>query len=222
MNSCLNFLEKLTANNNREWFDAHRNEYEKAKKTFESVTDKLISGIQTFDPSIGAVKAKDCMFRIYRDTRFSHDKTPYKINMGTYMARGGRKSIYAGYYLHLEPGGKSFAGGGIYMPPGESLKLIRQEIFYNVDEFKKILSAKDFVKIYKGLDTLGDELKKAPQGYDPGWPDIELLKYKSYIVGKYMTDEEISSKDILEKVLPAYKALQPLVAFVNRALEIPG
>ncbi|MHC1708551.1 MAG: DUF2461 domain-containing protein [Bacteroidales bacterium] len=221
MQTCLDFLKDLSQNNNREWFDANRNQYEKAKKIFEGITDKLLTGIKVIDPTIGAVKAKDCTFRIFRDTRFSHDKTPYKTNMGSFMARGGRKSIYAGYYLHLEPGGKSFAGGGIYMPPADSLKLVRQEIFYNVDEFKKILNHKDFKKIYNGLDSMGDELKKAPQGYDPAWPDINLLKYKSYVVGKYMSDEELSSNNALEGILPAFKSLQPLVSFINRALEIP-
>lgn len=221
MNTSIEFLRELSKNNTREWFDANRNRYEIAKKTFESFTDEIISEVRHFDSTIGTLKAKDCAFRIFRDTRFSKDKTPYKINMGAFIARGGRKSVYAGYYLHLEPDGKSFAGGGIYMPPAESLKLVRQEIFYNVGEFKKIINDKGFLKSFSGLDTMGDELKKAPQGYDPNWPDINLLKYKNYVVGRYMSDAEITGSNAKKLIIQAFTSLQPLNSFINRALEIP-
>ncbi len=218
MNDIINFLSELSANNNREWFDSQREWYQQCRKTFEAFTDELIAGIQHFDPGIGPLKAKDCVFRIFRDTRFSNDKTPYKANMGAFISRGGRKSPYSGYYIHLEPEGKSFAGGGLYMPPSENLKKVRQEIFYNIDEFKAILQAKDFKKHFDTLDKMGDELKKAPQGYPPEWPDIDLLKLKHYVVGEYLKDKEMSSGKVKETALAAFKAMHPLVAFTNRAL----
>ncbi|MCX6271286.1 MAG: DUF2461 domain-containing protein [Bacteroidetes bacterium] len=221
MKEIIKFLTELGKNNNREWFDANRDRYLQCKKTFEDLCDLVIAGIQQSDPTLGPLKAKDCTFRIFRDTRFSNDKTPYKLNMGCYLARGGRKSIYAGYYLHLEPGGKSFAGGGLYMPPAENLKLVRQEIFYNVEEFKKILKAKDFVKTFTSLDLMGDELKKAPQGFPPEWPDINLLKFKHFVVGKYYSDEELNNDKLKDLYISNFKAMQPMVAFINRALEIP-
>jgi uncharacterized protein (TIGR02453 family) len=221
MQSCINFIGNLAKNNNREWFEANRKHYEAAKKSLELVTDDLISEIRHFDPSLGILKAKECTFRIFRDIRFSHDKTPYKTNMGTYIARGGIKSIYAGYYLHLQPGDQSFASGGIYMPPGDNLKAIRQEIFYNVDEFKKILNHKDFKQAFKGLDFMGDEIKKAPQGYDPAWPDINLLKFKNYFASSPIKDSDFNSKIAREKIVTAFIAVRPLVAFINRALGIP-
>lgn len=221
MKEILNFLNELSRNNTREWFDVHRDDYQKAKAAFEKLTDELIAEVLRFDPSIGPLKAKDCTFRIFRDTRFANDKTPYKINMGTFIARGGRKSPYSGYYLHLEPDGKSFAGGGLYMPPSENLKKVRQEIFYNIDAFKAILQEKNFKKTFGGLDLMGDELKKAPQGFPPDWPDIDLLKRKHIVVGKYFKDEELDKKKTKEVIIDAFKAMRPLSAFVNQALEIP-
>ncbi len=217
----IQFLTQLSSNNNREWFDRNRTWYESNRKMLEALTDSLITGVRSFDTTIGSPKSKDCVFRIFRDTRFSNDKTPYKTNMGTFIARGGRKSTFAGYYLHLEPGGKSFAGGGLYMPPSDKLKMVREEIYYHVDEFKKILKAKSFVSHFKELDLVGDELKKAPQGYDPSWPDINLLKFKHYIVGEYFTDPSLADSKIKEYFIEVYQAMHPLVRFINRALEIP-
>ncbi|HRY31695.1 MAG TPA: DUF2461 domain-containing protein [Bacteroidales bacterium] len=218
MKDILSFLSGLSANNNRDWFDSHRDLYQQCRKNFESFTEELIAGIQHFDPGIGAIKAKDCVFRIFRDTRFSNDKTPYKTNMGAFIARGGRKSPYSGYYIHLEPEGKSFAGGGLYMPPSESLKKVRQEIFYNINEFKAILQDKEFRRHFDTLDKMGDELKKAPQGYPPDWPDIELLKLKHYVVGEYLKDGDLTNDKFKDKALASFKAMHPLVSFTNRAL----
>jgi uncharacterized protein (TIGR02453 family) len=122
MKHILDFLKDLSSNNTREWFEMNKPVYNKVKADFENFVNEIIAEIQRFDPSLGSLQAKDCTFRIYRDVRFSHDKSPYKTNIGAFMAKGGRKSAGSGYYLHIEPG-KSFVGGGIICP---ALKCLRR------------------------------------------------------------------------------------------------
>src|SRR4051812_13218438 len=110
------FIEKLAKNNNKPWFDEHRNDYAAAKEDFESLVAEVLNGLAANEPAFKEQKAKDCIFRIFRDVRFSKDKTPYKAHFGAFFSKGGRKFPGAGYYLHLEPGGKSFAGGGLWVP----------------------------------------------------------------------------------------------------------
>lgn len=120
--STLQFLKSLSKNNNKLWLDAHRNQYLEAKTDFENFVAILIKETVRFDSDVKDLQVKDCVFRLNRDIRFSKDKTPYKTNMGASINRGGKKSIYAGYYFHVEPGGKSFAGGGLWMPMAGELK----------------------------------------------------------------------------------------------------
>jgi uncharacterized protein (TIGR02453 family) len=132
----LEFLSDLTDNNQREWFEANKKRYEAAKKDVAALVGELISGITSFDGNLAGLEAKDTLFRIFRDVRFSHDKSPYKNNMGAWMARGGRKSLFAGYYLHIEAGDKSFLAGGSYMPEAPVLKAIREAVDYQPEDFK--------------------------------------------------------------------------------------
>ena len=214
----LKFLKDLKKNNNKPWFDANRNKYEDAKKDFGEFIQSVIDKHSKKDGSIKELKAKDCLFRINRDIRFSKDKTPYKTNMGASINRGGKKSIFAGYYFHLEPG-ESFAGGGIWMPMPPELKKVRQEIDYNLEEFKKIVSSKKFKSVYgelyKGEDA---SLVKVPQGFEKDNPAADYLKLKSFLAMKKLTDKDIASKDLEKKVVEAFDALQPLVEFINKAL----
>jgi len=133
----ISFIGKLSKNNNKPWFDKHRDEYEAAKEDFELLVTEILGGLSVTEPMFKEQKAKDCIFRIFRDVRFSKDKTPYKAHFGAFFSRGGRKFPGAGYYLHIEPGGKSFAGGGLWVPEAPLLKAVRQEIDYNFAEFKK-------------------------------------------------------------------------------------
>lgn len=133
------FLKALKKNNNRDWFNDHKSEYENAKDNVLGFIQELVVAFSTFDSSLRGLEAKDCLFRIYRDTRFSKDKTPYKTNLGASINAGGKKSMGPGYYVHLEPGG-SFIAGGIWMPPADEVKKIRQEIDYNGKDLKKILT----------------------------------------------------------------------------------
>jgi len=218
--STLQFLKTLTKNNNKVWFDAHRDKYLDAKKDFENFVSTIIKKTATFDSDVKDLVVKDCVFRINRDIRFSKNKTPYKTNMGASFDRGGKKSIYAGYYFHAEPGGKSFVGGGVWMPMAPELKKIRQEIDYCFDEFKSIVENKNFVSEYKELESSPDvKLNNLPRGYDRENPAGEFLKFKSILALKYLPDEDLTSNKLIDKTIKAFKALMPLVKFINKALE---
>lgn len=213
------FLKKLAKNNNKAWFDANRPSYVEAKTAFEGFVTSLISAYGKHDPSIAHLTAKECMFRINRDVRFSKDKSPYKTNLGASISSGGKKSPFAGYYVHIEPGA-SFAGGGMWMPMPEQLAKVRQEIDYNVDEFLALIKSpafkKQYQQLYKGDDV---SLSRVPKGYDADNPAAEYLKLKSFIAMRMISDEEIASGD-LEKICGnAFKALKPLVEFINRTIE---
>src|SRR5215212_9960033 len=216
----LQFLKTLAKNNNKPWFDAHRDQYLQAKDDFGKFVETIIKKTAQFDPDIKDLQIKDCVFRINRDIRFSKNKTPYKTNMGASFDRGGKKSIYAGYYFHAEPGGKSFVGGGIWMPMAPELKKIRQEIDYCFDEFKSIVKARPFVSEYKELESTPDvKLSNLPRGYDKENPAAEFVKFKSLIALKYLPDEDLTSSKLADKTVKAFKALMPLVKFINKALE---
>jgi uncharacterized protein (TIGR02453 family) len=215
MENVLTFLRKLKENNNKEWFTANKPEFTAAKETFETLVAEVIGEISSIDRELSGLDPKKCIFRIYRDIRFSPDKTPYKTNFGAFFNQGGKKSMKAGYYLHIEPG-NSFLGGGIWMPHGNILKAIRQEIFYNVEEFKKITGKKEFNDYY--TEFAGDKLQRPPVGFPKDFPDIDLLKFKNYAVGHVVDDKVIKSDGLVLEIVKAYKILQPFNAFLNRSI----
>jgi len=211
----IRFLSDLKENNDREWFNANKNNYLKVKAEFENTVAKIITEVGAFDDDIKYLTPAECTFRIYRDTRFAKDGEPYKTNMGAYMAKNGRKSIYAGYYLHIEPG-KSFAGGGIYMPLPENLLKIRQEICNFSSDFETIIRTPEFKKVYGELETI-DALKKMPKGFPADAPDI--IRHKHFIASYSIPDTLFSQDNFTENIVNIFKTLQPLNAFFNRALE---
>jgi len=213
----LKFLKELKENNNREWFAENKDWYEKSKTDFSEFVTQLILEIRKFDPEIGPLEAKDCQFRIYRDVRFSKDKSPYKTNFGAYISRGGKKLNFAGYYFHMEPG-EYFMSGGIYMPDGVVLKAIRQEIYHRIDEFKAIMNAPAFKKYFNGLSEM-EKLKTAPKDFPRDFPDMELLKYKHYIMSRDLKEKEVLSADILKMARETYKAMVPFNYFMNSVIE---
>lgn len=218
--STIKFLKDLKKNNNKPWFDNNRKAYEAAKADFAAFVQKLIDQHGKKDPSIKNLVAKDCMFRINRDVRFSKDKSPYKTNFGASINKGGKKAwTSAGYYFHFEPGG-CFAGGGLYVPPPEELRKVRQEIDYNYAAFKKIIGNKKFKSIYGDLDTSAEfKLSRVPKGYEPGNPAAEYLKLKSYIAMVKISDTDLTSPALLKKTAAAFEALQPLIGFINQSVE---
>jgi uncharacterized protein (TIGR02453 family) len=215
----LKFLSQLKKNNNKPWFDAHRAQYEAARIDFSNFIQLLIEALQKSDTTITGITAKDSQFRINRDVRFSKDKRPYKDNFGAFIARGGKKSIFAGYYFHLAPG-NSFIGGGLWHPEPANLKKVRQEIDYNWDEFQAILKNKNFKKtfgdLYKGDDL---SLKRMPKGYAEDHPAMSYLKLQSLIAEQKIADEDLTKASLHKKALGAFQQLQPLLNFINRSLE---
>jgi uncharacterized protein (TIGR02453 family) len=186
---------------------------------FSNFLQLVIDAVQKSDPSITGLTARDCLFRINRDIRFSKDKRPYKSHFGATIKRGGRKSVYAGYYFHLEPG-QSFVGGGLWMPEPAQLKNLRQEIDYNWDEFEGIIKNKTFKKTYGDLYGGGDiKLINIPKGYEKDNPGADYLKLKCYIAEMRLDDEELVKAGLHKKTVAAYEALQPLLHFINRSLE---
>jgi uncharacterized protein (TIGR02453 family) len=217
--STIKFLKDLNKNNNKPWFESHRAQYEAAKSDFASFIQKVIDTYGKKDSSIKHLAAKDCMFRINRDIRFSKDKTPYKNNFGASINKGGKQSFSSGgYYFHLQPG-QSFCGGGIWMPEPENLRKIRQEIDYNYKEFKKIIGSKKFKSVYGDLSDHPDyKLTRLPKGYEPDNPAAEYLKLKSFVSMISLKDTDLTSKNLLKKTVTAFETLKPLLDFVDHAL----
>ena len=218
--STLQFLKQLKKNNSKEWFDKNRKQYEVAKNDFASFVQNVIDKFCKTDTALSLLSAKDCMFRINRDVRFSKDKSPYKTNMGAYFNAAGKNSMTSGYYLHISPG-ESFVGGGMYNPDAEALKKIRQEIDYNFNEFNSIISNKKFKAVYtKGLSNNNEiKLSRPPKSYDENNKAIEFLKLKSIVATTPLTDEQLTDKAFSLTIVKAFEALQPLVIFLNKAVK---
>ena len=210
------FLSRLKRNNNKIWFDKNRPEYLVIKEDFENMLSALIKETGKFDADIRSLEPKNCTFRIYKDVRFSKDKTPYKTHIGAYLAKGGKKSVFAGYYLHLEPGNKSMLAGGIWMPESPVLNKVRQEIDYNTKEFLSIINHKNFKKYFKQIE--GDRLTRNPREYPADHPHIDLLKFKSYNMIHELKDKDVLSKNYLKNTAAIFKAMKPLNDFINRAI----
>jgi uncharacterized protein (TIGR02453 family) len=178
----------------------------------------LLDNLKSFDETLRNLEVKQCLFRIYRDVRFSPNKEPYKTHFGVYFAKnGGKNSNFAGYYFHLDPD-ESFFGGGIYMPLSEYLKAIRKEIFYQIDEFKAIINEPVFKKYYDGIEEI-EKLKKAPVDFPKDFPDIELLKNKHFFSSHYYNPQEVLKEDFINYVTTGLKAVKPLVDFINFTVE---
>ena len=209
------FLKTLSQNNNREWYHANKSIYNEAKQEFEHVTELLLHEVSKFDKDIAGLTPKDCIFRIFRDVRFSADKSPYKTNFGTFLTRGGKKAGFAGYYLHVEPG-NSFIAGGIYMPPSPVLKAIRDDLLEHIEEYKEIIHSPEIANNFGDLS--GEKLKNPPRGFPKDFPDIDLLKFKSYGFSRMKTDKEMMGEDILNEIVSSFRMLFPFIRFLNEAI----
>jgi uncharacterized protein (TIGR02453 family) len=215
MKQVLQFLQELSENNNREWFQLNRARYNESREKMVFITDILISEIRKFDPDIPYMDPKDCLFRIFRDVRFSNDKSPYKTHFGSFIARGGRKSLRAGYYIHIEPGG-SFIGGGLYRPPADSLKSVRRQIERHPGSFLEIISHPSFKAVFPAM--MDDQLKTAPRGFAKDHEYIHLLRYKSYVFSSHLGDEVLQHGDFMKIMVNAFGELYKLNAWLNEAL----
>jgi len=213
----LDFLRELKENNHKEWFEKNRSRYEAAKTDYLAFVAATLKQLQKADPSLEGLEPKQCVFRINRDVRFSKNKAPYKSNMGASFSKGGKKINAAGYYFHCEPG-QAFIAGGLWMPEAADLKKIRQEIDYSHDEFDAIVHNKKFVAQFGRLER-NDVLSRPPKGYDETNPAIQHLKLKSFIASAPITDEELTGKDLVKKVVAACETMKPLIYFLNRGME---
>ncbi|MBX7202768.1 MAG: DUF2461 domain-containing protein [Bacteroidia bacterium] len=217
MKAVLQFLRQLEHNNDRTWFKAHDEAYQKAKASMLGLTEQLLEKSIVIAPELDGLKAKDCLFRIFRDVRFSHNKAPYKTNMGAYFAKGGKKSVYAGYYIHIQPSA-SFIAGGLWMPEATELHLVRQQIYFQPDEFKRIVLNKNFKTVFPTIE--GERLKNMPKGFESGHPAEEWLKLKSFIVSQSFSDVQVSHSDFLNEAMQAIQLMRPWVNFLNQAIDM--
>ncbi len=209
------FLSELKCNNNRDWFIQNRKRYEEAKKNYEVFVQALIDAVSVFDPILKGLEARSCTYRINRDIRFSPDKTLYKSHLGAFIVRGGRKNgdRLAGYYFHVEPGNNSMIAGGAYIPPMPWLTAIREKLDEEGDRFLKIINKREFKDFFGEIE--GEKLKTAPKGFPKDHPNIELLKMKSFLVTRTISDTEIVSDNCIELIVRASKTMKPLNDFLN-------
>ena len=216
----LDFLRDLKGNNERTWFTEHKNEYQQAYGEMLDTVVQLLVATSVFDQGIAVsgLDPKSCIMRINRDIRFSKDKSPYKTNFFAFINRGGRKSQWGGYYLHLEPGA-TFAGGGIYMPEPVVLEETRREIDAHFSEWQSIVAEKEFsLHFLEGVLPSG-KLVRPPKGYESTNPAVEYLKFKGYYTQRFFTDNEVTDPGFVAEITKTFRAVQPLVHFLNRALS---
>ncbi len=209
----IDFLKAIKKNNNREWFDKNKEKYLVAKDNVAEVIDGFLKEATKFEKGFSGLTSKSCMYRIYRDVRFSKDKRPYKNNLGASINVGGKKANNAGYYIHIEPG-NSMIAGGMWMPPSDQLKMIRQEIDYNGKNFRKILAKKEFTNYFGGLDE-SYMLKTTPKGYDKENPFIDLLRMNSFIVWHKIPDTVLVKKELVKELAKGAKLMKPMIDFIN-------
>lgn len=215
--STLTFLDELSGNNNREWFNTNKKRYEAARENVLDFTAVLIAGISKFDKTIPSdLNPKDCVMRIYRDIRFSNDKTPFKTNFGIAISANGKNFIGPGYYVHIQPS-KSFVAGGSWFPESEYLKAIRQEIDYNGSDLRAILNKPDFIDTFGDLDREG-ALKTTPKGYSADHADIEYLKLKSFTATCQLTDQELTRAGAEDMISSHLEKIYPLMVFLRNAI----
>ncbi len=214
----LDFLKTLSKNNDRDWFNAHKGEYLQVKAQVETFMTWLLQQLVRFDKDMALVDPGKSTYRIYRDTRFSSDKRPYKEYIGTFLSKEGRHGFCSGYYIHLEPG-KSMFGAGVYGLPSEKQKKVRDGIYFQAPTLRKILQAPAVGKVYGGKMDESMRLKVAPRGYDKNFPDMDLLRYRHYFLSRNVTDKEVADAGFGKKLLDGLAAAVPFNNFLNAALD---
>lgn len=212
LSPALDFLSELEQHNQRDWFEQNRPAYEAARGRFETFVDEVIDRLRAFE-DLGPLTARDCTMRIFRDVRFSKDKSPYRTNMAASMARGGRHSARIPYYLHLQPHDQSMVASGLYMPTPEQLIRFRERIDENPAPFKAILTDERFRQFFGEIG--GERLKKAPAGYPRDHPELDLLRLKQVLVSHALPDSEMTAPDAAEQVVEVFSAMKPLVDYLN-------
>jgi uncharacterized protein (TIGR02453 family) len=207
----LKFLKELKKNNNRQWFTRNKDFYLESLDDFRQLVERVILGIAKFDDSVLELDPKKCLFRIYRDTRFAKDKSPYKTNFGAHINMGGKDSHKAGYYIHVEPG-ESFLGGGLYHPCSERLTQVRQKISKEGAQFRKIINTKSFKD---NFELWGDQLKTCPKGFDKDDPMVEYLRYKDLVLLHGVPDKGVTARGFETYSAKIFRKMVPFNNFLN-------
>jgi len=210
----LDFLKKLGSNNNRDWFNENKAVYQAQHENLILFADELLGKMNEHD-TIETPTGKKSLYRIYRDVRFSKDKSPYKTNWSGGFKRA-TKQLRGGYYFHIQPGNNSFIGGGFWGPNKEDLLRIREDIAMDDSEMRSIITSKDFVDTFGQLD--GEQLKSAPKGFDKEHPAIDLLRYKQFIFGKNFTDAEVLKADFADVANETFKKMRPFFDYMSEVL----
>lgn len=212
----LDFLKLLAANNNREWFQQHKSDYLKIQADFEDLLGAVITRISSFDESIAHVRPSECTYRIYRDTRFSPDKTPYKNHIGGYINARGKKSNHCGYYIHLEPGNCMLAGGSWCMPSA-MLRAVRQSVCDNIDEFRSIVEDDAFRKYFPVIGE--SRLKTLPKGFPKDFPFPQYIQCKDYTVAYPVPDSFFENPDFMDEIARVFIQLKRFADFTNDTID---
>lgn len=216
MQKIFDFLSNIALHNNREWFAEHRDQYDAAHATFVGVAERMIELIGEFDPEVAGLPVKSTLYRFYRDTRFSADKSPYKRHLGTYINPRGKKSPHGGYYLHLEPGNCLLAGGAYCLEP-PILKEVRQWIFDNTESFRNIVEQPEFKRLFPIIGE--NRLKKIPTGFPRDYAYPEYLQPKDYSVFTPLPDAFFFQENWEQQAAEMFRILKPFLDFVNEPID---
>ncbi len=218
---CLDFLRELSLHNDREWFHAHKSDYDLAYEQFVRFSASYLDRLVSIDPTLSGLAPKDCIWRIYRDIRFSANKLPYKEWFGIFpAAHGGRKSMRGGYYVHIQPGRCLFAGG-IWCPGPELLKALRKEIEANYEEVEQIMAMPAWQRYFTDFDT-DEMLKKVPAGFDATFVHADWLRRKAFTFSTPLTDGDVTSPDFIDHIADIAAAARPMNDFLNYTFEEYG
>ena len=214
----LNFLSAVEQHNNRPWFAEHKDWYDCCKADFDTFSENLIEQLALMDKELQGLRVKDCVYRIYRDIRFSPDKSPYKHHFGVYVAAGGgRRSPRGGYYFHLQPG-NTLVSAGVWCPNSALLKALRQSIYDNVDELKEIMDNQSFKRYFSDMDT-EDMLKTVPSGFPKDFEHADWLKRKSFTVTHMLTEKKLLQPNLMEQILDICREAKPYNRFLNYTVD---
>ncbi len=224
----INFLKQIAANNNRPWFQEHKAEYDACRADFEQGVQQLLLKLSVMDPEVAHLEVKDCVYRFYRDTRFSEDKSPYKQHFGAYICAKGKKSLRGGYYMHVEPGNCMLATGSYWLPTN-ILTSCRNEIMGNIDEWRRIVESPKFVRLFgkpnqgkwektdKGFGL--EALKTCPAGFPKDYEFISYLRMKDYCCWKRVPDNFFDGDAWTGEALKVFKVAKPMMDFMNAVID---
>ncbi len=218
MSLIVNYLSELSMNNEREWYHAHKEDYKKANAEFEALLQALMLEIGNFDSSILNYAPKELTFKLVRDTRFSHDKSPYNPAFRAHISSKGKLPVPVGYYLMIKPGDQSFLGGGLFADMfKDATRMVRDYIAQNGEEWERVIHEPEFEKYFT---VRGSALKNVPSGYEKEHPQAEFLKFKSWYLEYPLKDEELGDADaFLAKAVECFRIMKPFNDYLNKALE---